>query len=100
MDRELAQRQVDFYRQEIANLKGKLLDKDQKILEGEKSLSHYEKQKCTIVKLKADVIRLKELLMENDKYKVFASKVEYKHYLGKPHKEHECWFSQNLVEDV
>ena len=26
--------------------------------------------------------------------------MEYKHYLGKPHKEHECWFSQNLVEDV
>ena len=68
--------------------------------EVQKSVRHTEKYKGVNLRLKSDIIRLRELLSETEKYKVFANSIEQKHYLGKPSKEHECWFSQGLVADT
>lgn len=51
-------------------------------------------------KLKQDVTRLRELLGQTEKYKLFATKIENKHYLGKGCKQHECWIGEDLVFEV
>jgi hypothetical protein len=58
-----------------------------------------EKLKSINYRLKDDLKRMHIILNEYSE-KQASKKIENKHFLGKPYKEHQCWFSQNLVGEV
>lgn len=59
-----------------------------------------DKYKTENFRLKEDVLRLKYMLSEFQHSKLIINSVEKKHYLGKISKEHDCWFSQDLILDT
>ena len=50
-------------------------------------------------RLKDDLKRMHIILNEYTE-KPTSKKIENKHYLGKPYKENQCWFPQNLIGEV
>ena len=97
IDKDLMHHQIMFYKEEIENLKQKVKDKD-KCYEGLTShLKNSDKYKAENLRLREDLKRAKLLLSELHQFKFLSNSNESRHYLGRIAKEHECWFSSDLV---
>ena len=50
--------------------------------------------------MRGDVERLSALIEDSLRFGKVSNELMKKHFLGKPHKELDYWFSQNLVGEV
>lgn len=100
MDRELQQKQSDYYKQELTQLKEDVGRREKEHRAFDKEFKHFERLKKENEYLKNDVERLSSLIEDSLRFGKVSSELMRKHFLGKPHKELDHWFPQNLVGEV
>ena len=100
MEKDLQQKQTDFYKAELGQLKVELNKRDREFKHCEKEFRSFEKLKRENGYLQGNVERLSLLIEDSMRFGRVSGELMKKHFLGKPHKEMDYWYPQHLVGEV
>ncbi len=100
MDKQLLSKQIEFYRKQIQNLKNTIRLKNKEYEEIEKDVKIIEKLRNQNNRLKEDANRFQLLLNQSFLLPGLKNKLVGKHYLGRPYKQFDFWYPDNLIGEV
>lgn len=99
MEKELTGKQSEFYRSQTASLKQQKKDISKRLQSADKEMKTVERIRSQNNRLREDIRRMQTLVNECCQGKEPLD-LQDKHYLGKPYREANSWFAQNLVGEV
>ena len=100
VEKDLQHKQAEFYKAELAHLKVELERKERQFKNCEKDFRTFEKIKKDNEHLKIDVERLGSIVEDSMRLGKVRGELMKKHFLGKPHREMDFWYPQQLVGEV